>query len=477
MAAHARSPRKGHRRGGPSRLYAIAALGIVLGACSGAPGPAGPSPDARDGGVLRPLQAYRQAGLIAGPERFPVVASFSTMAGPGDSTYVVFALSIPNSALRFERGSEGFVGRYEVDLSFQRDGEEVRSVQGREVVRVSSFAETGRTDESVVFQTLVALEPGSYTVEVEARDAQGPRGFTAEETLDVPDYHATGRSLSRPVFVYRAQGRPTELASPDLIVNPRNTIAYGGDSPLVYVEGYGYPPDLPVTLRVLGPDDDEVWSTEVRLESGEAELSHALVEIPSQVLPVGRLWLELASAGAEGEEREGERVPLLVTISDQWMVSNFDEVLEFLSYIASRAELDSLRNADPQERTELWDRFWERRNPTPASPVNEFRERFFERVRTATLAFSEPGRPGWRTDRGEVFIVLGAPDYVQERYSTDRRNVSGRPDALEWVYERGPMGRMSLFFVSRHGIERYELTPSSRTTFHAAAARLRPRSE
>lgn len=492
MAVQPSTSRKGHPLGGPFRLSTAVALALVLGACGGSSsGPEQPRPE--EAAILRPHQVYRQSGLVAGPEHFPVVASFSTIAGPADSTYVVFALSIPNSALRFERDESGFIGRYEVGLDFWKDGAEVQSVQGSEAVRVGNFEETGRTDESVVYQKLVALEPGNYTVEVTARDLNGTRGFTTEEELEVPSYRHAGRYLSRPIFVYQAEARPTTVASPEFIINPRHTIPYGGESPLVYLEGYDVPDDEPVTLRVLGPNNTEVWSQEVSLEPGSAAsgseaFGHAIVEIPAQKLPIGQLWLELR-AGADTlaalhdevvldddepdtDTAGAERVPLLVTISDQWMVANFDEVLEFISYIATRDEINTLREAEGAERMELWDEFWERRNPTPASPINEYRERFFERVRTATVAFQEGSRPGWRTDRGEVYIVLGAPDFVQERYTN--RSHTNRPDALEWIYERAPTGRLSLIFISRHGFDRFELTHAARSVFRSAAARLRP---
>src|SRR5690606_12553245 len=141
------------------------------------------------------------------------------------------------------------------------------------------------------------------------------------------------------------------------------------------------------------------------------------------------------------------------------------------AYIATPAELDSLRNATGEERQELWERFWKRRDPLSATAVNEFREQFFERIRTAMLYFQEPLQPGWKTDRGEVYIVLGPPDHVYEHFG----QVAGRPVAYEWIYERGPTGRLELVFQDRRGIERYELTPSSRAAFRSAAHHLRNR--
>lgn len=458
-----RLQREGHRSGGPSRFWIAAAA--LAAACGGAKRPA--KPPAPDDGILRPLQVYRHLGLMTGSEQFPAVGSFSTLAGPADSTYVVFGLSLPNSALRFQREGDAFTARYGVTLSFLQDSQVVRKVDDGGVVRVASFGETGRTDESVVYQTVIALEPGRYTVEVAARDAGGSRGFRSRDTLVVPAYREDGRRLAPPLFVYEARARSGPDVSPELILNPRHTIPFGGDAPRLYLEAYGYPAGQPVRVRVVDDADKEVWRTEVPLAEGTAGMRHALLDIPAASLPLGRFWLE-AAADTVGAP---DRVPLVVTISDQWMVANFDEIFEFLRYIALAEELDSLRTAPPERRAELWERFWERRDPLPATAVNEFREEFFDRIRAATIYFEEPGTPGWKTDRGEVYIVLGAPDFVRElRYGNQ---VTARPRGYEWLYERGPTGRLVLTFVDRNDFERYELTPSSAAAFRSAAGRIR----
>src|SRR5690606_848578 len=214
----------------------------------------------------------------------------------------------------------------------------------------------------------------------------------------------------------------------------------------------------------------EVWSSQVGLHGGGSEVRSTVVEIPREPLPLGRLWVELRTP----PDTQAIRSPLLVTISDQWMVANFEEVLEFLRYIATDEELDSLSAVSGAERRERWERFWERRDPVPATPINEFREQFFERVRVATEQFGEPGRPGWQTDRGEVFIVLGWPDQAFEQ---DERlvDITSNRRILIWFYERTPGGRLELVFEDRAGFGRYELTPSSQSAFRAAANRLRPR--
>lgn len=471
--------RKGHRHGGPLRIGVVSlVLAVTLAGCAGGGGGSQtrqPGPR-RAEAVMRPLSIYEQLGMVAGTDEFPAVASFSTLAGPNDSTYVIFGLSLPNSALSFQRdGNTGFVGRYGVSLVFSQDGSVVRRAGGSELVRVPTFAETSRTDESVVYQTLVALEPGTYTVEVEAWDeAVARKRIARKDTLVVPAYRNGGRRLAGPFFVYRADGRNSWAESPGLILNPRHTVPYGSESIKVYLEGYDIPENEPIRVRVLGPDDEDIWQTELALSADSTgEVAHLVVDLPGSEFPLGRLWVE-TSVGTDSAAIV-ERTPLVVTVSDQWMVNNFDEMLEFLGYIATNAELDSLRNASPGERAVLWERFWARRDPSGSGSSilgNPFRDTFFERLRLASVYFAEPGRPGWKTDRGEVFIVLGPPHYIADRYL---QSTSVRPDAYDWVYEDGPTGRMVLTFTDRYNMERYELTPSSKVAFRSAANLLKER--
>lgn len=63
-------------------------------------------------------------------------------------------------------------------------------------------------------------------------------------------------------------------------------------------------------------------------------------------------------------------------------------------------------------------RFWNRRDPTPGTPRNEALERFYDRVTTVNRMFREGGAaeiPGWRTDRGRIYLKYGPPDEVLSR--------------------------------------------------------------
>jgi GWxTD domain-containing protein len=445
-----------------------ASLALLAVACGGGPGPRGPAPEDVEA-VGRPVEAYQRLGLIAGPGYFPAIADFATLDGPADSTYVLFGMSLPNSALRFNRDAAGFFAEYLVNLTFLRDSVEVKRESRRESVRVTAFQETGRTEESIVFQHLVALAPGRYLVALQAADGNSSRGFRVTDTLDVPAYGEAGTRLSSPIVVYQGDGRSTPDSAPALILNPRHTVAYGGEPPRIYLEIYGAAAPAPITVSVLDEADNPIWSARATVEQGDGALRRATLELPSASLPLGALRVEVAAA----ETGQRVRTPLLNSISEQWVMADFEEVLQFLEYVGTHAEIDSLRKGTPAERRRLWDQFWARRDPLPATPDNEFRDDFFARVRHVSEQFTEVGGlPGWRTHRGEVWIVLGPPSFAQERY-IGREEFVGRPNAIEWIYESAPGGRLLLLFVDRTSFGRYELTASSLSAFRSIADRMK----
>lgn len=438
---------------------------LVATACGGRGDRAAPAPVAGSG-IARPLEIYHQLGMLAGPDEFAAVARFATLRGPADSTFVLISMSMPNNAIRFQRDANLFSAEYSVKAALLRDTVTLSSIERREVVRVATFAETTRTEESIVFQDVMTALPGRYVVRLHVADRNSSRGFQAIDTIAVPAYPRDAQ-IAQPILVYRGQGRERASARPAVVMNPRNTVSYGGEIPRVYLESYD-PQRRPVQLRIVDESGAQLWKHEAALTEGSADLRHATIDVPASSLPVGKLWLEaFDTAGATPS-----RTPLLVTISDQWMVSNFDDVLDFLHYIAYPAEIDSLRTAVGPERRERWERFWVKRDPLPATPGNEFRDQFFERVRTATEQFTEGGRPGWETDRGRVYIVLGPPaDQIQRVVGRD----GAQANLIEWLYESLPGGRLVLQFFDRTGFGRYELTQSSEAQFRIVAARIRPR--
>jgi len=81
-----------------------------------------------------------------------------------------------------------------------------------------------------------------------------------------------------------------------------------------------------------------------------------------------------------------------------------------VAYIISDEERKAFKNlSNDEEREAFIENFWLRRNPNPDSPENEFRDEHYRRIQYANDHFAA-GKPGWKTDRGHIYIAFGAPD-------------------------------------------------------------------
>ncbi len=88
-----------------------------------------------------------------------------------------------------------------------------------------------------------------------------------------------------------------------------------------------------------------------------------------------------------------------------------------VAYIITDQERKAFKNlTNDEEREAFIEAFWQRRNPNPDSPENEFREEHYRRIAYANEHYSA-GKPGWKTDRGRIYIMWGKPDDVDSHPS------------------------------------------------------------
>jgi GWxTD domain-containing protein len=65
-----------------------------------------------------------------------------------------------------------------------------------------------------------------------------------------------------------------------------------------------------------------------------------------------------------------------------------------------------------EERDSFIEQFWLRRDPDPDTPENEYKEEYYERIQYANEKYAS-GIPGWKTDRGRIYIMFGKPDEIE----------------------------------------------------------------
>jgi GWxTD domain-containing protein len=91
-----------------------------------------------------------------------------------------------------------------------------------------------------------------------------------------------------------------------------------------------------------------------------------------------------------------------------------DEDVVYIITDEERAAFRQLSN--DEERDNFIEAFWQRRDPTPDTEENEYKEEHYQRIAYANEHFAA-GVPGWKTDRGRIYIVFGKADEVESHPS------------------------------------------------------------
>ncbi len=159
------------------------------------------------------------------------------------------------------------------------------------------------------------------------------------------------------------------------------------------------------------------------------------------VLPLSlALWL-LAPVGARAQKPP--RPPASTGELGSWA----EGPVRWLLLPAERQDL--AKASSPAEALGFVERFWARRDPDPATPINPFRDTFYQRVEAADLLYRDDGDRGSLTVRGRALILLGSPTglRVTNYEALEWDPSAGTPDNVRvrqlpmeiWSYQPGDL--------------------------------------
>jgi GWxTD domain-containing protein len=130
-----------------------------------------------------------------------------------------------------------------------------------------------------------------------------------------------------------------------------------------------------------------------------------------------------------------------------------------------------------EERENFVEQFWKRRDPTPDTVENEFKEEHYRRIAFANQHYLTSTVPGWKTDRGRIYITFGPPDAIESHPSGgtyERPAAQGGGELTiypfeDWLYHyiQGVGKEVLIEFVDRSMTGEYHisLNPSEKDAF------------
>ena len=324
----------------------------------------------------------------------------------------------------------------------------------------------GSTVEHITF----AAQPGRYTVEMTVKDSATGRVTSATTGITAYSGSPAASDLLLASAMRSASGADTMVGAGEVRKGSTILAASGGEvlTPRranlgCYLELYTVRPEsVQVSLRVVGEDTVHVVTLPPRslsLGSAGGVLQETL---DLSGLPPGRYRLEATVTGGDST----------VTRSAPFRMAGFEADSAAASFAANRirapfdtmteAQLDDayaplfyLMRSDEQGiysglnvdgKRAFLQRFWAQRE---AGPGSERMSAFYARIDQANRRFREGGAsevPGWRTDRGRIFIRYGEPDEVLHRPQP------GSTDPYEvWKYSTGRALKFVFMDLTRFG--------------------------
>ena len=153
-------------------------------------------------------------------------------------------------------------------------------------------------------------------------------------------------------------------------------------------------------------------------------------------------------------------VPVAVAAAPAASAGRFDNLGEAaldsmyapLVYLMRDGERGVFENLTVEGKRRYLVEFWRRRDPTPETPDNPLRDVYYRGVRHANSAFREGGAaqiPGWRTDRGRIYLKYGEPNDALRRPMASPRPFEA------WIFTQNR--RLWYVFMDRTGLGHYEL--------------------
>jgi GWxTD domain-containing protein len=129
-----------------------------------------------------------------------------------------------------------------------------------------------------------------------------------------------------------------------------------------------------------------------------------------------------------------------------------------VAYIITQSERDAFNRLQSNEEREMFvEQFWLRRDPTPGTVENEFKDEHYRRIAYANDRFSSRADTrGWKTDRGRIYITFGPPDEIDSH----PEGSAAKPPYEDWLYRfiQGIGSNVSMEFADTDGNGEFHMT-------------------
>ncbi|MCK5146632.1 GWxTD domain-containing protein [bacterium] len=392
-------------------------------------------------------------------EKLPnfIYDNFFSVGTPG-KTKVDFIYQIKHDALQFLMKDSIYCASYEFAIQIKSDKKEVMDTKiFSRHISVKHYDETlSRKDFDSAEQNFM-LPPGNYNISIALTDDGTKKTARRNFKLKVPGLERNEIDVSSIIFGFTSESDGDKEAVWYPVVDNVVPEDHRQITMRFTVYNRSNLNRMPVRyeLKSLKKSNKDKRENELSVEIAD---SINYVELPIDLYDLSPGSYEIKIELADGKFKIKRKSTIVLHLDGLPVyAADLDDAINSLVHIADGKELKKIKKAKGDEKSTLFFQFWEANDPSPGTPANELMDEYYRRVAYTMRQFGRYN-PGWRTDRGRIYILLGPPDDV------NRRHFEPNVDPYEvWFYSQY---NRTFLFVDENGYGEYRLKTPNWDIFH-----------
>ena len=331
---------------------------------------------------------------------------------PGLSKVDVF-IQVPYKNVQFVKSNEGFTAKYSVTASIFDSTKKKLMVEKtwNEKINVIDYNIATSKENFNLSKRSFEIAPGKYVIRTMLEDKDSKQEAVGENAFIVKSYEEN-ISLSDILFIVNNEMSQRQN---EIIPNVSRNIPSSKDKIKFFYEVY-----LKDTVETIKKIEYSILNSENQiihkeiddrtLNSGTNQVLFTLQEFPFE-LGVFTLVISIPDSITKTS------IQVSKAFYSHWrglpsIVTDIDKAIAQTVYIAKPTELSFMEDGKTtKEKSKRFLDFWKEKDPSPNNDENEIFDEYYRRVEFSNENFSNYTE-GWRSDRGMVYTILGAPNNI-----------------------------------------------------------------
>ena len=344
-----------------------------------------------------------------------------------DSIKVTTFVEIPFSSLQFIKRNSDFIASYSASVMLKDSKEKqlFKKVWSDSIV-VNEYIQTKSKLRTKKHYINFNVGIGKYEITSELYDNDTRKKGSKKKNLNFTKQKKSP-SLMEPIIITNLKGEWGFDSNEFPILGKKITNIDGG----LIILASGFVTDAPYSIETkILLSDEKILLPIIEDETDNGFFVH-MVKIEKEYLQSfnTKIIFELKQLKAS---RKIEKNITIFKPGISGYVKNIENSFRQMKYILSSSERKNAKGKKGKDLENIFLKYWEKRDPTPGTSLNELMEEYYIRVNYVNDYFNMSWKEGWETDFGMIYILFGPPDEIQR----SNINSSNTSTYQIWYYNR-----------------------------------------